>query len=270
MTDQELLEKQIIDKIEALSKEVNSNNVGDLLVKGYRISKQLQSEAAKQAGEFHLSHIRNVARIADIGWNCFDKPIKPSKELGKSESIQLLTLIGSLHELSYCFERLDYVSFLTGQDTSTPMRFYLNSIYHYLAAYFLLDKKGEPMGGTIYKVLSTMGLEDLLKPIDVVLKQAYSSGVTFEDVLRNIRNKFLVHGDFSPDGTQELVDRSNMHSLGQKLKLSEYLWDMFNEVVILKLRIIAILTFLGLDKEFVNVLPNRNNFDDYMEMLLRP
>ena len=88
------------------------------------------------------------------------------------EQIEKLSLIVvSLKEFSYGFDRLDEIA-KHAQQGSAQMRFYLNTLYEYIARYFLLYKKEtEPLGGNLYSALKELGLESYLDPIIDTLSQ---------------------------------------------------------------------------------------------------
>src|SRR3990172_1939340 len=253
-----------VELIKQISERTNTTNVGECYEKAHRIFIQLDGEGIKQVAEYFLIKIRDVARRADVGWIVFGKPIFPARQWTDKEIIQIVTLVGSLHELTYCFERLDYVTFFIGQEPVTTIRFYINSAYHYLAAFFLLDRGTDLMGGTVYKTLLPMKLAFYVNPIRVVLKKKIAKGVTLGGAIKNIRNDFLVHGDFSPEGTDEMVKRAGLWNPHQMRIVSSLMWEAFNDAFILKLRLISLLTRFEPQLKKATSNYQRKNFDDYI------
>lgn len=231
-----------------LALSATPNNVGDVYMQALDVAAKISSSTSRQEAEYYISQIRSLARDAEIGWRLFASPPQPSHSPSDEEVIQTHTLIATLHSFCYGAERLDEASFFTGP-ASTPVRFYINSIYHYIAALYLLDKGNLPMGGTVFKVLQPMGLSSLLDPIRNVLDQPMEGDLSFGKTVKAIRNKFLVHGTFSPDDISTVVKKTQLHDMTQLLHLTQLIWDLFNHSFILKLKLIAILTSLGLDLE---------------------
>ncbi|MBL7162011.1 MAG: hypothetical protein ISS57_05340 [Anaerolineales bacterium] len=229
----------LLKSIELLAKFTTQDNAGDTYEKAVDISTYLGSEKNRQLGEYQISKIRSVARNAEIGWKLFKTPPTVSIELSDEECFQIFALISTLHGFCYGVERLDYASFETGPD-SIPVRFYINSVYHYIAALFLLDKGNDPLGGTVYKTLVKMDLADLLAPIEKVLNKQMGDGISFGETVRKIRNKFLVHGTFLATDISSVVKETQLRERAQQLRLTNYIWDLFNRVFILKLKLIAL------------------------------
>jgi hypothetical protein len=80
----------------------------------------------------------------------------PELKLSELQIWQLIGIVGTLREYSYSIERVEEVSLFTFEN-SAPVRFYINGIFHYLTALFLLDReenkrKTLPRPGTVIKV----------------------------------------------------------------------------------------------------------------------
>ncbi len=116
--------------------------------------------------------------------------------MNKDQTNRLAFIFTSLKEFSYCLDRLNNVSD-TCKPGSAMMRFYLNSIYSYVANYLLLSKKeNEVLGGNLYPALKDLGLEHLLDPIIEALKEEIDN-IEFREIILKFRNKVFVHTDFT-------------------------------------------------------------------------
>jgi hypothetical protein len=246
----------ILAQIESLAKTAATENIGDILIAALDLSSQIESSQGHQSAEFLLSQIRPLARNAEIGWRLFEAPPHPSHELDKDEIIKLITIVATLHSFCYGVERLDEASAATGA-SSTPVRFYINSIYHYISALYLLDKEKKkkklPMGGMVFKVLEPMGLANLLDEIRILLDKSMGEDITFGETVRIIRNKFLVHGNFSPEDIAPVVKRTQMRDFNQINRLAQLIWNLFHQSLILKLKLIAVLTASGVDLDQLEI-----------------
>lgn len=229
-----------------LALSATANNVGDVYVRVVDIYTHILSAEKQQLAEYYIAQVRSLARQAEIGWKLFANPPHSPCPLSDAEQIQLITIIATLNSFSYGVERLDESSFVIGPD-STPVRFYINSLYHFIAALYLLDKDNDPMGGMVYKTLHPMGFDDLLAPVRDVLNKSMDAGVTFGETIRRIRNDFLVHGTFSPADISAVVRVTKLHDRTQILRLTNLIWELFNQSFILKLKLIGILTASGVD-----------------------
>lgn len=234
-------EKNLLDKIQVLALSTSPSNAGDIYVQAVELYSQINSGINQQLADLLISGIRSHARGADIGWKLFNVPPKPLRSLSDEEYFQLFALISTLHGFCYGVERLDEASFVTGSD-SPPVRFYINSVYHYIAALFLLNKGNDNLGGMVYKTLAPVGLSNLLDPIETILNKQMDEGISFGETIKIIRNKFLVHGTFSPTDISSLVKRTHLRELNQRLRLTKNIWALFNQAFILKLKLIAMLT----------------------------
>lgn len=242
MANHEILVQVILQ----LALSANPDNVGDIYIKALDKYGQISAAFRQQQAEYYIVQIRNLARNAEIGWRLFSSPPTPAHSLSEDEQVQLITLVATLHSFCYGAERLDEASFVTGPD-STPVRFYINSIYHYIAALYLLDRRSDPLGGMVYKALQPMGLDHLLDPVKSVLDEPMEGGYAFGETVRRIRNKFMVHGTFSPSDVGTVVKKTKLHDMTQLLRLTSLIWELFNRSFVLKLQIIAVLTAQGVD-----------------------
>jgi hypothetical protein len=103
------------------------------------------------------------------------------------------------------------------------------------------------MGGTIVRVLHPLGLSSLLDPVNNVLNRQFGKENTLGDTIRKLRNKHLVHGDFSPEQLESLVADTEMRDPAKRERLSAHIWDLFHEVLLLDLRITAVISKLNPD-----------------------
>jgi hypothetical protein len=237
---------EIVSEILVLAASVTPNNVGDIYIRAVDLYGQIHNTDKQQQGEYYIAQIRSLARQAEIGWRIFASLPTPSRKFSEDEYIRLVTIISTLHSFCYGVERLDEASFVTGSD-STPVRFYINSLYHYIAALYLLDKNSDPIGGMVYKTLAPMDMSSLLDQVKAVLVKPMEGGISFGETIRKIRNDFLVHGSFSPDDIASIVKTNQLQDITQRLRLTNLIWELFNQSFILKLRLVAILTASGVN-----------------------
>ncbi|HEY4667040.1 MAG TPA: hypothetical protein VIH26_07035 [Anaerolineales bacterium] len=223
----------------------NPENVGDVYEAALDIAGSISDPISHHRAEQYISQIRGLARQADIGWKLFDKATAAARPLTDEEIIQVMTLASTWLTFCYGAERLDEASAVTGPD-STPVRFYINSLYHYIASLYLLEKDTDPIGGTVYKTLSPLGLAHFLDPIKTVLDEPMN-GISFGETIRKIRNDFLVHGVFSPSDIAPVVGQTRLRDMTQVLRLADLIWELFNRSFVLRLRLISLLTDLGVD-----------------------
>jgi hypothetical protein len=190
-----------------------------------------------------------MAARAQIGWPLFANPRLPATIPTDDQVLQLIGVEFALHELCYCCERLQEAADMTS-GSSPPIRFYMNGVYYYVTSLFLVDETkpshdGLPMGGTIIVPLHPLGLADMLTPVDAILDRPFGTQHTFGAAIRKLRNKHLVHGDFSPERFESLVADTNMRDRAQQERLAANVWDLFHQLLLLDLKIVAILTALN-------------------------
>ena len=239
-------DNELVNEIYLLALSVTPNNVGDIYVRAVSLYDQIQSANNQQRGEYGVSQIRSSARQAEIGWKLFANPPTTSRSLSDNEYIRLVTISSTLHAFCYGVERLDEASVVTGPD-STPVRFYINSLYHYIAALYLLSKGRNPIGGMVYKALMPMGLSPLLNQISYVLCKPMEGGISFGEAVRKIRNNFLVHGSFSPEDISPIMETTRLRDITQRIRLTCLIWELFNQSFILKLKLLSFLTASRID-----------------------
>lgn len=242
------IEPKEILLIKDLGLQIHTENAGDVLSSVLNIESEIGDPIIRDLAELYISPIRDFVRKAEIGWRLFANPIKTSHLLSDQEATQLIMIVTTLHELCYCVERLDEASFLSWE-RSTPVRFYVTSLYNYVSALFLLDKTGSIMGGTVHKVLDPLGLSYLLQPIQNILNTSMSDEITFGETIRLVRNRSFVHGTFSPFDIETVVKQTRIHDLRQQNRLVGLTWKLFNQCLLLRLNLISILTDANIDLE---------------------
>lgn len=239
------IDYQRIDKLVSLSRNANPDNLGDTFAQAVKVRSKID-DLSKEIAEIPLGKLRRLASHAEIGWKLFSAPQLPTHTLSDKETLQIVGVERALHELCYCCERLEEASFLTWGGSS-PTRFYLNSIYYYVSSMFLIDTSnkshnGLPMGGTVIRAFTPIGLTNLLDPINQALQQPLGKDISFGKTVLLLRHSHLVHGDFSPDRFEYLVARTEMRDPRQQERLASLVWDLFYQLILLDLKIIAILT----------------------------
>jgi len=230
-----------------ISNSLSRDNVGDSMLRASQIGSIIDDPVIKARADTLLDKIRDFARGADIGWKIFENPIAPHIKLTEMQTWQLMALVGTLLEVNYAFERVEEASFFTFEN-SAPVRYYVNGIFHYLTALFLLDakdsqKKGFSRPGTVIKVMQPMGLRHLLNPIYQVFDRPFGQTKTYGETVLLIRNKGFVHGSFSPENIRNAVKDSNIFDETQRLRFVQNHWDLFDRLIIFRLQLISILTF---------------------------
>lgn len=249
-------DKRRFARISKLSEEATQENLGDQLSKALKIFSQITDPPIREFSEIPLSNLRFMASGAEIGWRLFTRPIRPNKNFADIEIIQLMGLERALHELSYAFEMVEK-SAEEGWGGSSRTRFYLNSIYHYVSALLLIDtsKKthlGLPMGGTIIRALHPLGIDKILKPVKAVLDRPLSTNFDFGEAILKRRHSYLVHGTFSPEEIEYLVSDTQMRDLDQQKLFRDYSWDLFYQIVLLRLHVLSMLS--SIDAQIKDVI----------------
>ena len=229
---------------------ISHDNIGDSMVRAVVI-RSAMGPVAKAETNAILSRIRDFSRKADIGWKIFEKPVMPNSSLTDTQIWQLIGIVGTLSELNFCFEKVEEASFFTFEN-SAPVRFYVNGIFHYLAALFLLDIKGNkksnlPRPGTVIKALHPIGLEKLLDPIYQVFDCPFGAELNYGRTVLSIRNKQFVHGSFSPENIQRIVKDSSIFDQTQRIRFMENHWDLYDRLIILRLQLMSIITLQNID-----------------------
>lgn len=222
--------------------------MGDLLAEALALSSAIKEETGKELAGIFLSQLRTFARHAEIGWQLFSSVPETSHRLSDEEAIQLFLIEQTLHEFCYGIETVNDVSSIAGE-ISTPIRFYVNSLYHYISALYLLDRKKSDMGGAIFKALQPLGLTGLLDHIQDVLDQPIGNGISFGETVRKFHNYWLVHGRFSPIDIEPIAQQSQIRDKSQRIRWVDLMRELFYHSLLLRLRLIAILTASGIDLE---------------------
>ena len=237
---------QLLEEIRIITADVDNYNVGDVLIQAMDKRSCITDPLLRQLAEIPMFHLRSIAARAEYGWKLFADPTVLPKSLEDVEILQLFAIEAALHELCYACETLESTA-ATTWGGSTPTRFYLNSIYHYVSSMFLVDtsspkQKDLPMGGTVIRAIHPMGLASILDPIKCVLDQPFGQGMTFGDAIVRLRHSYLVHGTFSPRNVEYLVAQTQMREPSQQMRFASMVWDLFLETILLRLRIVAMLT----------------------------
>lgn len=232
---------------------INKDNVGDAMVRASLIRSLIADTNIRIKADQTLDSIRSFARSADIGWKIFKTPIDLEIPLSETSAWQIIAMVGTLMELYYCFERVEEASIFTFENSS-PVRFYINGIFHYLASLFLLDmkdnkKNGFQYPGTLVKALQPLGLLDLLVPIYKIFDRQFGEKLTYGETILAIRNKQFVHGSFSPDNVRKIVKDSHIFNDIQRARFINNHWDLFDQLVILRLKLLSILTYSNINIE---------------------
>ena len=117
-------------------------------------------------------------------------------------------IVHALKRLSYGFRRFDEVAD-SAEDGSPKKAFYLDGVYGYVAAFFLLDKKAKSPGGAFHRALEPFGLTHLLDPVRAVLDAKFG-GATFGKTILAFRNKALVHPRYRNSDVDKVYAHLNM------------------------------------------------------------
>lgn len=152
--------------------------------------------------------------------------------------------------MCYCCERINEAANITWGGSS-GVRFYMNSIYHYVSSMFLVDAskpshKDLPMGGTLIRALHPIGLGYLLDPIKMVLEEPFGER-TFGETNLHLRHIHLVHGDFSLGRIEHLIEQTQMRDPIQQERFASLIRDLFYELLRLDLILLAMMTAPNVD-----------------------
>lgn len=149
----------------------------------------------------------------------------------------------TLQEFCYALDTLDSIS-----DDCEPgcakIRFYMNSLYSYVANFFLLDNGSNiPIAGNLYPALKELGLEENLNQVVEILKEKIES-LELQEVIRKFRNKVIVHTDYSfnalDDHTYNKVD---LRTKDNFLKYQELLQNLYYNIKELYIHLKMILLY---------------------------
>lgn len=246
---------EILARLRDIASTATEETLGDVYVEACPLAFLVQSPINRQYAQYYLSHLEQLAKEATIGWSLFISPELPKGVLNDNQIIRLIVIVATLQTFIEGVEALDAVSFLTGP-SSRKVTFFVNSVYHFIAALYLLNRDGDPMGGMVYKALEAIGLTQLLGPIKEILDREYAEGVSFGETVRTVRNKSLVHGTFSPEDIASLVKQTKMRNPSQLIRLADLIWELHHQSAVLMLKLIAILTKANppLDQIFEKVI----------------
>ena len=140
-----MLDNIHLQDLTQVSSALTHDNIGDSLLRAIVVKAAIVDPANLTISDRILEKIRSFARSADIGWKIFDQPIMPTRKLSDVQVWQLIGIVGTLMEINYCFERIEEASYFTFEN-SAPVRFYVNGIFHYVSALFLLDYRTYAVG----------------------------------------------------------------------------------------------------------------------------
>lgn len=242
----ETLDNTHLRELLEIVSDLNHETIGDSMSRALVLRSAIADPVIYAHAHAVMDTIRGFARAADIGWRIFRDPIVVDARLTEMETWQLMAVVGTLSEFNFAFESVEEASLFTFEN-SAPVRFYINGIFHYLTALFLLDKKGSkrsnlPYPGTVVKVLHPVGLTRLLDPVFEVFDRQFGEECTYGETVLAFRNKQFVHGSFSPANIRNIVLDSGIFEQPQRLRFMQYHWDLYDRLIILRLQLISILT----------------------------
>jgi hypothetical protein len=248
---------EVLLKIDFIQSQIDKNYLGNLLIECTKERNKIINPFNQKLAESKLAIIRGYAARADYGYKYFANTVRPIRDLHDEEIIQLATLGRAIHEICFGFEKLEESANLT-DGGSTPVRFYINSIYHYLSSMFLIDKSNDSHkklgnGGSVIFVLEPIGLRDLIRPINDIFNSDLAPGVKFGDLILKVRHSFLVHGKFYPSSTEYIVQQTNLRDPKQQERNTALLWDVFYQLLVFRLRILDVFHEMEIDYEAVGL-----------------
>jgi len=246
-----LLDDTHLQDLIQISGKLTRDNIGDVMLRAIADKAAIIDLEILVASDRIVEKLRDYVRNADIGWKIFEHPIMANLELSDMRVWQLIGIAGTLMEVNYCFERIEEASYFTFEN-SAPVRFYVNGIFHYVSSLFLLDyydnkKKNLPYPGTVVKVLHPLGLTQLLDPVYQVLNRPFGRNLSYGQTIPGNRNKHFVHGTFSPENIKDLVGDSNIFDNVQRQRFIQNHWDLYDRLILLRLRLLSILTALNVN-----------------------
>ena len=241
-----MLDDTHLKELLIVSNSLTQDNVGDAMIRAMILKAAMLNPLNQARAHEIMEKIRIYARSAEIGWKAFEQPIMLHKKLTGENIWQLIGVVGALFDLNYCFERIEEAGILTFEN-SAPVRFYVNGIFHYATALFLLDKKdnldlGFPRAGTIIRVLHPIGMDSLLDPVYQVFDRPFGETKSYGDTILRNRNRQFVHGSFSPKNIRSLVKDTNIFDEGQRRRFVQYHRDLYDRLIVLRLQVISILS----------------------------
>lgn len=135
-------------------------------------------------------------------------------------------LILGFKQLLFAFDTLNS---LEADDPDIRKAFYLNSIYNYIALFFLLHGEGKPMGGTVYPALERHSLTHLLEPMKRLLDEPMGS-TTFGEVVRLYRNDAFVHPEYRTEDLDRVYASVDMEDRVNRERFQQLLVALYLEV----------------------------------------
>jgi len=233
-----------------LLEQLPSSPIGDLLAAALVIYEQIEVPAVRHLAEDGMVALRAIASRAKSGDVLFGDPPNLARELTDLEFLQLARIDVSIVEMCYCCEMIQKAAD-EGWGGSPRVRFYLNGLYYYASSLFLVDTskpthKGLPMGGTVIRALQPIGLAGILDPIKAVFGEPLGD-TTFGQTILNLRHSDLVHGDFSPERVEYLVNQSQIRDPKQHERFTHLIWVFFHRLILFRLKLLALIASDGKD-----------------------
>lgn len=231
-----------------LKSKIDQDNIGDKLSEIIVLRKVVTAKFLSARLETKLEGLReSINYHTHVGGKIYTKfpDTLENLQLKDSHILQIASIVSELKSLCYGFESVERWSMLT-YENSVPVRFYLNSLYHFISSMFLVDTskdshKGLSMGGTMIKALQPMELGDLLDPIQKTLNSEFG-GKSIGNTILLLRHSMLVHGDHSPENIKYLLSATGWSDKSKQMEASKLLWDLYYDVLLLQLQLLAILT----------------------------
>lgn len=237
-----------------LLKQEGSSPIGDTLIIATRLYEEIEDTIARHVAEEAMRGIRLLVSRTQLDSILFTVPPKLPRELTDIEYLQLLRIDMAVHELCYSCEMVQNSAEVTGGGSAST-RFYLNGIYHYTSSMFLVDTskfthKDLPMGGTVIRALYPIGLTSILDPLKNILEEPFGE-ITFGQAILNLRHSDLVHGDFSPERVEHLINQTQMRNPIQQEQFGHLIWRLYHRLIILHLELFSLLNSSGKDAGIV-------------------
>ncbi len=146
-----------------------------------------------------------------------------------------LFIVHAIKQFCFGFELMDNLAD-NYADGSAGKAFFLNSIYQYLAIFYLIDRGSKPMGGAFYPALEKHNLQNLLDPARNVLKSKLGN-TTFGEVIRMFRNTAIVHTGYSDSDTDRIYKKVDMSELKFQQEWQRLLLKIYKETRLLAIRL---------------------------------
>lgn len=245
-----------LGQLAELLEQLSSSPIGDSLTAALDIYEQIETPAVRHLAEEGMLTFRAIASRVKSGDLLFRDPPKLARKLTDIEFLQLARIDVSVVELCYCCEMIQKATD-DGWGGSPRVRFYLNGLYHYASSLFLVDTskpthKGLPMGGTVIRALHPIGLAGLLDPIKAVFNE-HLGDTTIGQTILNLRHSDLVHGDFSPERIEFLVNQSQIRDPKQHEWFAHLIWVFFHRLLIFHIKLLALIASDGKDITAVTI-----------------